>query len=98
MATNKMSKSDLVQKISEEAKISKKQANTVINVFVDSITDALCKGEKVSFVGFGTFSTVTRKARKGINPMTRKEILIPAQKAPVFKAGATLKNFVKALG
>ena len=63
--------------------------------FVDGVKKALKKGEKVMLIGFGTFSVVQRKARKGRNPQTGKEIKIAARKAPKFSAGKALKTAVK---
>ena len=65
-----------------------------LNAFVDVVTEALVKGEKVQLVGFGSFETRKRAARKGRNPQTKEEIKIPASKAPVFKAGKALKDLV----
>lgn len=66
-----------------------------MKAFSASVTGALKKGGKVTLVGFGTFSTVKRAARKGRNPQTGKEIKIKASAAPKFKAGTTLKKVVK---
>lgn len=63
---------------------------------LEGITQSLRKGEKVSLVGFGSFTVAHRKARNGINPKTRKALKIPARKVPVFKAGKKLKEAVKA--
>lgn len=90
-----MTKEDLVKKIAEEVRISRNEANIAINIIFDSITNALKNGENVTFVGFGSFSISVRKARKGVNPKTMKEIDIPEKKVPVFKAGQKLKNFIK---
>ncbi len=65
-----------------------------MSAVLDTITDALAQEEKVVLVGFGTFSVRERKARKGRNPATKEEIMIPASKAPVFKAGKNLKEKV----
>ncbi|HPY95761.1 MAG TPA: HU family DNA-binding protein [Candidatus Cloacimonadota bacterium] len=92
-----MTKDYLVRKIAEDAKLTIKQANIVVNSFINEITEALCQGEKVSFVGFGSFSVTERKERQGINPSTKEKITISARKVPVFKAGAELKKFVKSL-
>jgi DNA-binding protein HU-beta len=62
--------------------------------FIASVEEALQQGEKVVLVGFGTFEVRNRAARKGRNPQTKEEILIPASKAPVFKAGKGLKDKV----
>ena len=86
-----MTKAEIVAKVAKEIKISKKAAGNALAVVTDSIAQSIRKGEKVTFVGFGTFSVVQRKARKGRNPRTGKEIKIAARKAPKFTAGAGLK-------
>jgi DNA-binding protein HU-beta len=86
-----MTKAEIVAKVTEEIKISKTAAGKALALVTDSIAQAMRKGEKVTFVGFGTFSVVQRKARKGRNPRTGKEIKIAAKKAPKFTAGAALK-------
>ena len=90
-----MTKADLIEKIAKEAKVTKAAAENAINSFIDSVKKALKKGDKVALIGFGTFSVTQRKARKGRNPQTGKEIKIPARKAPKFSAGAALKKAVK---
>jgi DNA-binding protein HU-beta len=87
----RMTKAEIVAKVAEEIKISKAAAGKALALITDSISQAMRKGEKVTFVGFGTFSVVQRKARKGRNPRTGKEIKIAAKKAPKFTAGAALK-------
>ena len=86
-----MTKAEIVARVAEEIKISKKAAGQALALITDSVAQALRKGEKVTFIGFGTFSVVQRKARKGRNPRTGKEIKIAAKKAPKFTAGAALK-------
>jgi DNA-binding protein HU-beta len=90
-----MNKSDLIGKISADAGITKTQAQAALNSFIDATTDALKSGDKVILVGFGTFSTSTREARKGRNPQTGKEINIPQKTVVRFKPGAELSNSVK---
>ncbi|HOD53793.1 MAG TPA: HU family DNA-binding protein [Candidatus Cloacimonadota bacterium] len=90
-----MTREDLIAKVAEDAKITKKAASFALNSVLDGITEALQAGEKITFVGFGTFNVIERKARKGINPTTKEPISIPACKAPVFKAGSKLKEAVK---
>jgi DNA-binding protein HU-beta len=87
----RMTKAEIVAKVAEQIKISKAAAGKALALITDSISQAIRKGEKVTFVGFGTFSVVQRKARKGRNPRTGKEIKIGAKKAPKFTAGAALK-------
>ena len=89
-----MNKAELIAKIAEESKLTKKAAETALDAFVTSVEEALKKGEKVQLVGFGTFEVRKRAARKGRNPQTKAEIKIPASKAPVFKAGKALKELV----
>lgn len=89
-----MNKAELITKIAEESKLTKKAAETALDAFVSSVEDALKAGEKVQLVGFGTFEVRQRAARKGRNPQTKAEIKIPASKAPVFKAGKALKELV----
>ncbi|MBR5227210.1 MAG: HU family DNA-binding protein [Clostridia bacterium] len=89
-----MNKGELIAKIAEESKLTKKAAEAALDAFTSSVTGALKKGEKVQLVGFGTFEVRHRAARKGRNPQTKEEIKIPASKAPVFKAGKALKETV----
>ena len=89
-----MNKAELVAAIAAKTGDTKKGAEASVNAFVDVITDALAKGDKVKLVGFGSFEVRKRAARKGRNPRTKEEIKIPASKAPVFKAGKALKDLV----
>ena len=89
-----MNKSDLIAAVAAKTGSTKKDAEATINSFVEVITEALEKGEKVQLVGFGSFEVRKRAARKGRNPQTKEEIKIPASKAPVFKAGKALKDLV----
>lgn len=89
-----MNKAELIAKIAEESKLTKKAAETALDAFVKTVEDELAKDEKVQLVGFGTFEVRQRAARKGRNPQTKEEIKIPASKAPVFKAGKALKELV----
>ena len=90
-----MTKAELVAKAAREAKISKVAAATAINSFMDGITKALKKkGGKVTLVGFGTFSKVRRKARKGRNPQTGAPIKIKATNVVKFRPGKKLKSAV----
>lgn len=89
-----MNKAELIAKIAEESKLTKKAAEAALDALVVSVESALKNGEKVQLVGFGTFEVRQRAARKGRNPQTKAEIKIPASKAPVFKAGKALKDLV----
>jgi len=90
-----MTKAELINTISSSAKISKAAAAKAIDSFINGVTKALKKGEKVTLAGFGTFSVTKRKARRGRNPKTGAEIKIPATKTPKFTAGKALKSAVK---
>jgi DNA-binding protein HU-beta len=90
-----MNKAELIDHIASHADINKAAAVKLVGSFVDGVKKALKKGDKVTLIGFGTFSVTQRKARKGRNPQTGKEIKIPARKAPKFSAGAALKKAVK---
>lgn len=90
-----MNKSDLVDSIATAAEISKTAAEKGLNGMLDSISKALKKGDKVTLVGFGTFSVAKRAARQGRNPQTGKPIKIKAKKVAKFKAGSKLADAVK---
>ncbi len=89
-----MNKSELIAALAAKTGETKKNAETAVDAFVEVITEALAKGDKVQLVGFGSFEVRKRAARKGRNPQTKEEIKIPASKAPVFKAGKALKDVV----
>lgn len=90
-----MKRDELITKIATDASITKKQAGTALTSLLNGVSGALKKGDKVTFVGFGTFNVSKRKKRMGVNPQTRAKITIPARKVPVFKAGSKLKQTVK---
>jgi DNA-binding protein HU-beta len=87
-----MNKAELIATIADEAGITKTQANTALDAFVDSVTKTLKKGDKVTLVGFGTFSVSKRAARNGRNPQTGEVIKIKARKVAKFKAGKELSG------
>ncbi len=89
-----MTKEELVAKAAQEAGITKTDAAKALNSILGSITKALAKGDRVSLVGFGTFSVSRRAARVGRNPATGATIQIPAANVPKFKAGKKLKGAV----
>ena len=89
-----MNKTELIAAVAESAGLSKKDTERVVNTALDTITTALCKGEKVQISGFGTFEVKDREARVGRNPHTKEAIEIPATKVPGFKASKTLKDTV----
>ena len=82
-----MNKAELIEKIAKDADITKSQANEALDSFTSAVTGALKKGDKVTLVGFGTFSVSDRAARNGRNPQTGAVIKIKARKVPKFKAG-----------
>lgn len=90
-----MTKAELIDVVASSAKVSKAAAKRTIDSFTGGIKKALKKGERVTLVGFGTFTVIKRKARTGRNPRTGGEIKIPATKAPKFIAGKALKSAVK---
>ena len=90
-----MNKTELVAAVAAKAELSKKDAEAAVKAVFDSVKDALAEGDKVSLIGFGTFSVKTRAARTGLNPRTKETIEIPESKVPAFKAGSALKDAVK---
>ncbi len=89
-----MNKGDLIDKLAGAAHISKAQADCAIDTLIDGVTGALKKGDRVTLVGFGTFSTFQRKARNGRNPQTGAVIKIAARKVAKFTPGVELKKAV----
>ena len=89
-----MTKSELVNAIAEKAGLAKGDAEKALKAFTETVADALKAGDKISLVGFGTFSVGDRAARVGKNPQTGAEIQIAAAKVPKFKAGKALKDLV----
>lgn len=89
-----MKKAEFIQAVSEKSGLSKKDTQKAVDAALEAITDALVAGKEVSFIGFGTFSTATRAARKARVPGTDKTIDVAATKAVKFKVGKALKNSV----
>lgn len=89
-----MNKTELIDAIAEETFVTKKDADAVLNAFTEIIAKALKAGDKVQLVGFGSFEVKERAARKGRNPKTNSEILIPPSKKPYFNPGKILKDAV----
>jgi DNA-binding protein HU-beta len=87
-----MNKAELIAHIADEAGITKTQANSAIDSFVDVVAKTLKKGDKVTLVGFGTFSVSKRAARNGRNPQTGEAIKIKARKVARFKPGKDLSS------
>jgi len=88
-----MTKQDLVNEVANLG-MTKKQAAAAVNAVLDSVKGALAAGDKVSLVGFGSFSVKKRAAREGRNPRTGRPLKIPAKKVPVFKPGKALRDAV----
>ena len=91
-----MNKAELVAAMADKAGLSKKDAAAALKAFTDVVAEELKKGEKIQLVGFGTFEVSERAERTGRNPQTKQSIVIPASKAPKFKAGKALKDLVNA--
>ena len=89
-----MTKAELVARIAQEAEVTKRQAEKVVEAFVDSIQGALSRGEALSLAGFGRFSVLARAGRKGRNPQTGQEMMIAARKVAKFSAGKGLRQGV----
>ena len=90
-----MNNTELVNAISEKSGISKVQSKDALDAMIASISEALIANDKVSLIGFGTFSVAEKAARTGINPATKAKIEIPARKVVKFKAGSELTDAVK---
>ena len=89
-----MNKTELIAIAAENAGMTKKDTERVLNAALDAITLALVRGEKVQLSGFGTFETKNREARVGRNPHTKEAVEIPATRVPAFKASKALKDNV----
>ncbi len=90
-----MNKTELIAAMAEKSGLSKKDAEKALVAFSEAITEALKADDKVQIVGFGTFEARERAARKGINPLTKEPIDIPASIVPAFKAGKAFKDALK---
>lgn len=89
-----MNKTELVAAIAEKTGLSKKDSEKAVSAVLESIIETVAAGDKVQVVGFGTFEVRDRAERTGRNPRTKEEIIIPASKLPVFKAGKAFKEKV----
>ena len=89
-----MNREELISEISKKAKVSKKDASLVLSATLESIQKTVKKGQKVTLVGFGTFSSKHRAARNGRNPQTGKAIKIAAKTVPAFSAGKAFKSML----
>jgi DNA-binding protein HU-beta len=92
---NSVNKQDVINQIARDAKITKRQADMALSATLGSIAKALKKGDRVSFVGFGTFSVKKRAPRNARNPQTGEIIHVKGKRVPAFKAGQKLRNAIK---
>ena len=90
-----MNKAELVESIAEMTGLTKKDSEKAVAAFIETVISTLAKGEKVQLVGFGTFETRVHKERTNINPITKKEQVIPKTTVPAFKPGKAFKESVK---
>lgn len=90
-----MIKPELVQEIANKTRVSKKQIEQIMDVMLDTIISQVKDGEKVLISGFGTFHLTHRKARNGINPVTKEPMKIDGVMVPKFKAGEQFKRAVR---
>ena len=90
-----MTKAEFVDRVSQKANLSRRDAAEAVDAVLDSITDTLRSGGEVNFTGFGKFSVADRGARQGVNPQTGERIQIAATRVPRFSAGSALKSAVK---
>ena len=90
-----MNKTELIQKIADEADGSKSEAQRFFDAFEGVVTSELKKGNQVQITGFGKFYVQKRAAREGVNPQTQRKMKIPASKVPKFTAGNSLKDAIK---
>lgn len=89
-----MNKNELISEVADKCGVTKAAAAECLDAFIDSVSKSMAKGEEVRLVGFGTFTTVNRKATEGRNPRTGAVIKIPAARKPKFKAGKALSEKV----
>lgn len=90
-----MNKAELIDAMAAKAGLTKKQTKEALEGFITSVSDALKEGDRVALVGFGSFAVSTRAERKGRNPRTKREMIIPAKKVVKFKPGNELSGRVK---
>jgi len=89
-----MTKAELVEEVAKESDLTKKDAEVVVQTVLDSITEALQRGEGVELRGFGSFRIRNRSPRQGRNPKTGSNVSVPAKKVPHFKPGKELRDIV----
>ncbi len=97
--TGVMTKAELVDEVARVVQLTKKQAETIVNIVFDSIVDSLRSGQKIELRGFGSFRLRSRKSRTGRNPKTGEKVEVPSKKIPYFKPGKELKELInKSMG
>src|SRR5438045_9126830 len=89
-----MSKAELVDEVARVVQLTKKQAETIVNIVFDSIVESLRAGQKIELRGFGSFRLRSRKSRTGRNPKTGEKVEVPSKKIPYFKPGKELKELI----
>src|SRR4051812_13273326 len=89
-----MTKAELVDEVARVVQLTKKQAETIVNIVFDSIVDSLRTGQKIELRGFGSFRLRSRKSRTGRNPKTGEKVEVPSKKIPYFKPGKELKELI----
>ncbi|HEX3108431.1 MAG TPA: integration host factor subunit beta [Thermoanaerobaculia bacterium] len=92
--TGVMTKAELVDEVASIVQLTKKQAETIVNIVFDSIVDSLRNGQKIELRGFGSFRLRNRKSRTGRNPKTGEKVEVPSKKIPYFKPGKELKELI----
>ena len=92
--TGVMTKAELVDEVARVVQLTKKQAETIVNIVFDSIVDSLRNGQKIELRGFGSFRLRNRKSRTGRNPKTGEKVEVPSKKIPYFKPGKELKELI----
>jgi len=92
--TGVMTKAELVDEVAKVVQLTKKQAETIVNIVFDSIVDSLRAGQKIELRGFGSFRLRSRKSRTGRNPKTGEKVEVPSKKIPYFKPGKELKELI----
>ena len=90
-----MNKTEFINAVAEKSGLSKVDAKKAVEAFVETVSNELKEGGKVTLLGFGSFSVAEKSARKGVNPKTKQPIEIPARKSVKFKAGAELNELIK---
>jgi len=89
-----MTKAELVDEVAKVVQLTKKQAETIVNIVFDSIVESLRAGQKIELRGFGSFRLRSRKSRTGRNPKTGEKVEVPSKKIPYFKPGKELKELI----